>query len=273
MGQLNVNGISTESLRVFFFFLGFVIFTLMGILFAFRKTYENGVFRLTNNVLLIVLNSLVLRTLAPVSLVVLAAKLQEESFGFLNTTQTLPFIEVLFAVVFLDLVVYFQHILTHKIPVLWRLHRVHHTDIGFDTSTALRFHPLEILFSLGFKSFFVILLGPAPLAVVLFEALVNFSAMFNHGNFSLSQKIEKYIRAFIVTPDMHRIHHSVMQKETDSNYGFFLSVWDRVFQTYRAKPEGDPLNMEIGIEEFREMKDQRVDRLLIQPFLIKRKTK
>lgn len=140
--------------------------------------------------------------------------------------------EFIISLVLFDLYIYFQHVLTHKIPILWRLHRVHHIDKDLDVTSGLRFHPLEIIFSQAYKAVFIIFLGPSPLSVLIFEIILNSMAMFNHSNLALPSKLEKFLRFFIVTPQMHIIHHSVEQVESDTNYGFNLSIWDRLFKTY-----------------------------------------
>jgi len=155
----------------------------------------------------------------------------------------------------------------HKIPLLWRIHRVHHSDIEFDVTTAIRFHPVEIALSMGFKIGLVYLLGPAAWTVVVFEILLNGSAMFNHANIALPKKLDRVIRSVLVTPDMHRIHHSAITSETNSNYGFSLSIWDRLFGTYHREPALGHEKMVIGLEYFRDEKELYLHRLWIQPAL------
>jgi sterol desaturase/sphingolipid hydroxylase (fatty acid hydroxylase superfamily) len=173
---------------------------------------------------------------------------------------------ILLAVAFLDFAVYAQHVLFHHVPWLWRLHRMHHADLEFDVTTALRFHPLEIMLSMLIKMAVVSLLGASAIAVVIFEVLLNATAMFNHANLRLSDPVDRSLRLAIVTPDMHRVHHSVRREETNSNYGFNLSIWDRLFGTYRAQPQDGHDAMTIGIEQFRSPRDLWIDRMLLQPF-------
>ena len=169
-------------------------------------------------------------------------------FGLLNMV-ALPFwLEVILAIVILDFAIWFQHMVFHKVPVLWRLHRVHHSDRDIDVTTALRFHPIEIVASMAIKIGVVYLIGAPALGVILFEILLNGSAMFNHANMRLPQKVDRVLRTILVTPDMHRVHHSVLRHETDSNYGFALSIWDRMFGTYVAQPEDGHDGMVIGLE-------------------------
>ena len=170
--------------------------------------------------------------------------------------------------VLLDLVIYFQHVMLHAVPTLWRLHRVHHADMDFDVTTGVRFHPIEILLSTAIKCAAVAAFGASALAVLLFELLLNATAMFNHANASLPAPFERWLRAFLVTPDMHRVHHSIRYNESSSNFGFNLPWWDKVFGTYKAQPEGGHDTMVIGVDAFRAPEERRLARLLIQPFLI-----
>jgi sterol desaturase/sphingolipid hydroxylase (fatty acid hydroxylase superfamily) len=153
-------------------------------------------------------------------------------------------------VVLLDFAVYVQHVISHKVPILWRLHKVHHADRDVDATTGVRFHPVEALLSMIYKSAIVLLLGPAAMAVVVFEIILNASAMFNHANLRLPSSLDKVLRSLFVTPDMHSVHHSVIVHETDSNYGFFLSIWDKLFKTYTANPSLTPDKINIGLNEY-----------------------
>jgi sterol desaturase/sphingolipid hydroxylase (fatty acid hydroxylase superfamily) len=175
-------------------------------------------------------------------------------------------LELPLALLLLDLAIYLQHRLFHYVPVLWRLHRMHHADLDVDVTTGARFHPVEILLSLGIKFLVVVPLGAAPLAVLLFEIGLNATSMFNHSNVPLSPAVERVLRWLVVTPDMHRVHHSVLRRETDSNFGFNLPWWDRLFGTYRSQPEGGHQAMTLGIEQFRDSTELRLDRMLTQPF-------
>lgn len=202
---------------------------------------------------LVVVNTLVLRLLIPAGAVGAAAYAQQHQFGLFNSfqlNQALPGLAIVIAVICLDAIIYWQHRLFHRIPLLWRLHRVHHADIDFDVSTGLRFHPLEIIISMLIKIIAVLALGISPLAVIIFEVILNASSMFNHGNVALPRRIEPWVRKLIVTQDMHRIHHSRAQVETDSNFGFNLSIWDRLFGSYTARAEKGPDGLEIGLDEY-----------------------
>ena len=165
----------------------------------------------------------------------------------------------------LDLAIYLQHVMFHAVPGLWRLHRMHHADLDFDATTGLRFHPVEILISMGIKLAVVAALGPPAVAVLLFEVVLNATAMFNHADINLPRPVDRILRLFVVTPDMHRVHHSVDPRETNSNYGFNLPWWDHLLGTYVAQPAKGHEGMEIGIEQFRTRRDLWLDRMLIQP--------
>ena len=215
---------------------------------------------------IVVLDSVALRLLFPVLAVTFAETMRLQGWGLFNLTGWPAWIEILLAIVLLDLAIYIQHVLMHRIPLLWRLHRMHHSDLDFDASTALRFHPLEIVLSMLLKLAVIALVGPAALAVLVFEVVLNASALFNHGNVSLPRRIDAMLRRLIVTPDMHRVHHSVRREETNSNYGFNLSVWDHLFGTYRAQPAAGHDGMTIGLESYRDPQQLGLLSLLLQPF-------
>lgn len=177
-----------------------------------------------------------------------------------------PVIPVVVGVLLLDFCIYLQHVAMHKIPVLWRLHRLHHADLDYDVSTGIRFHPIEIILSLLFKMGIILIFALDPLSVILFEIILNAMAMFNHANFKISLKLDRVLRLFIVTPDFHRVHHSSIQMETDSNYGFNISLWDRLCRTYTPQPRLGHEKMEIGLEYFRQPDQLRLDNMLVQPF-------
>jgi len=174
---------------------------------------------------------------------------------------------ILVAVVCLDLAIYWQHRLFHRVPALWRLHRMHHTDLEIDASTGLRFHPLEILLSMVIKLTVVVVLGAPAIAVIIFEVLLNASSVFNHANVKLPLAADRTLRQLVVTPDMHRVHHSTLRRETNSNFGFFLSFWDRLFDSYIDQPELGHDGMQIGLPEYRELEAVRLDHMLINPFV------
>jgi len=223
--------------------------------------------RWSSNLGLSFLNSALLRGLFPLLAVDLARLAKAQGWGLLNQLPRPEWAAVLFSVVFLDGVIYLQHVLFHAVPALWRLHRVHHSDLDYDVTTALRFHPIEILLSMLIKLIVVAALGPPPLSVLVFEILLNGTAMFNHGNLALPLEIDGMLRMVLVTPDMHRIHHSVRPRETHSNFGFNLPWWDRLFGTYRAEPEQGHVKMSLGLPDFRDAARLHFFHLLAQPFL------
>lgn len=196
----------------------------------------------------------------------------EYSFGLLNQWATPYGLSLLISLLFLDFAIYIQHILAHKWTLLWRLHQVHHTDIAMDATTAVRFHPLEILFSMLYKGVCIVIIGANPDAVIAFEVILNAAATFNHSNIYISPAWDKALRYALVTPDMHRIHHSVIPQETDSNYGFSLSCWDRLFHTYTAKSQSPQTEMSIGLIFFRQLQELTFIRLLYLPFQALRKS-
>jgi sterol desaturase/sphingolipid hydroxylase (fatty acid hydroxylase superfamily) len=191
----------------------------------------------------------------------------ERGWGVLNQGSVSATLSVVAAVLFLDLAIYLQHVMFHAVPILWRLHMVHHADVDFDVTTGLRFHPVEIVLSMLFKFAVVLFLGPPVVAVLLFEVLLNATAMFNHGNVRIASRLDRVVRWFVVTPDMHRVHHSVVPQETNSNFGFNLPWWDRLLGTYRAQPAAGHETMTIGLEQFQEQRGQTLPWLLVLPFL------
>jgi sterol desaturase/sphingolipid hydroxylase (fatty acid hydroxylase superfamily) len=192
---------------------------------------------------------------------------REQGWGILNMVVLPAWIKVVLAVVALDLVIYIQHVLFHFLPILWRFHRMHHTDLDLDVTSGNRSHPIEIVISIGIKLMAVVLIGPPALAVVVFEVALNATAQFNHGNIRLPETIDRWLRLFVVTPDMHRVHHSVVPRETNSNFGFNLPWWDRLCGTYRPQPELGHTGMNIGLKEFQDPAKLSLLRLLMLPFV------
>jgi sterol desaturase/sphingolipid hydroxylase (fatty acid hydroxylase superfamily) len=187
-------------------------------------------------------------------------------WGCFNYLAWPTWLENLVAVLLMDLAIYLQHRLFHRVPALWRLHRMHHADLDVDVTTGARFHPLEILLSLGIKFVVVVGVGASPVSVLVFEILLNATSMFNHSNVRVPPGVERVLRLLVVSPDMHRVHHSIVRRETDSNFGFNFPWWDRIFGTYRPQPEAGHQAMTLGIEPFRDPKELRLDRMLTQPF-------
>jgi sterol desaturase/sphingolipid hydroxylase (fatty acid hydroxylase superfamily) len=206
--------------------------------------------RWRTNLGLAVANSLLLRVVLPTTAIGVAGFAQANGWGLLNYYAVGGWIALALAVVALDFVIYFQHVLFHAVPALTRLHQVHHADPDFDTTTGIRFHPLEILLSMLIKYAAIVVIGASPLAVLLFELVLNLTSLFNHGNVRIPGKIDTVVRALLVTPDMHRVHHSVVAAERNSNYGFCLSVWDRFFGTYVPEPAGGQAGLQIGVPGF-----------------------
>ena len=222
--------------------------------------------RWAGNLGLMAVDTIVLRTVPAITAVGVAALAHAKGWGLLGAIVSLPtWLDVVVSVIVLDLAIYFQHRLFHAVPALWRLHRVHHTDPEFDVTTGVRFHPVEMLLSLGFKAVVIAGLGPPVAAVLLFEVLLNAGSLFSHANLRLPAPVDGLLRALLVTPDMHRVHHSSDPVETDSNFGFTLSWWDRLFGTYRGQPRAGHDAMTIGIEGFAAHAVLGLHRLLIQP--------
>ena len=223
--------------------------------------------RWPSNVGIMVIDTLLLRLLFPAAAVGVALIVEANGWGLLNLAGTPDWLAIIVAVVLLDLVIYAQHALFHAVPMLWRLHRMHHTDLDIDVTTGIRFHPLEILLSMVIKLGAVAALGAPPLGVMIFEVLLNATSMFNHSNIRLPAALDRGLRRVLVTPDMHRVHHSIVARETNSNFGFNLAWWDRLFGTYRAEPAAGHEAMTVGLSQFRDPGELRLDRMLVQPLV------
>ncbi|HHH49064.1 MAG TPA: sterol desaturase family protein [Gammaproteobacteria bacterium] len=237
------------------FFLGiFAVMATWETIAPCRALTVSKAVRWANNLGLVSLNTLVLRLLFPAAAIGVAAFAAEHGWGLLNH-YSLPFsLSVVLAVVAMDFVIYLQHVLVHAVPALWRLHRVHHADLDYDVTTGTRFHPIEIVLSMLIKFATIIVLGAPVLAVMVFEVVLNAMAMFNHSNVRLPRGIDRIVRLFVVTPDMHRVHHSAEDNEANSNFGFNLSLWDRLFGTYIDQPREGHKHMTIGIHKYRDPK-------------------
>jgi sterol desaturase/sphingolipid hydroxylase (fatty acid hydroxylase superfamily) len=222
--------------------------------------------RWPGNLGIVALDTVVVRLAFPAAAVGVALLAEARGWGFFQALETPAWLAIAASVILLDLAIYFQHVLFHAVPVLWRLHRMHHADLEFDVTTGVRFHPIEILLSMGIKLGVVAALGTPAVAVLVFEVLLNGSSMFNHGNVRLAARLDRVLRWIVVTPEMHRVHHSVVPRETNSNFGFSLPWWDRLFGTYRAQPAAGHEGTTIGIAQFRVPAELRLDRMLIQPF-------
>jgi sterol desaturase/sphingolipid hydroxylase (fatty acid hydroxylase superfamily) len=222
--------------------------------------------RWPHNAGLLLVDVAVLRIAAPGVAIAVALAGEAHGWGLINAVGLPGWVAVPLAVVALDLAIYFQHVTFHAVPVLWRLHRVHHSDLDVDVTTGTRFHPIEILVSTGVKCAAVAAIGAPAVAVLMFEGLLNATAMFNHANARLPAGLDRLLRWLVVTPDMHRVHHSVVYNESSSNFGFNLPWWDRLFGTYQAQPAAGHERMTLGVDAFRTQADLRLDRLLVQPF-------
>jgi sterol desaturase/sphingolipid hydroxylase (fatty acid hydroxylase superfamily) len=249
------------------FFLGAFALVAAGEILAPRRAQTIGRWRRwPSNLGVVVLDTLLIRAVLPVTAVGLALLAEAHGWGLFHAVPAPFWLAAALSVLMLDLVIYGQHVLFHAVPALWRLHRMHHADLEIDVTTGARFHPLEILLSMLIKLAAVLLLGAPAAAVVAFEVLLNATSMFNHGNLRLPAALDAALRWLVVTPDMHRVHHSILRRETDSNFGFNLPWWDRLFGTYRAAPAAGQLGMMIGIDRFRDPRELRLDRMLLQPF-------
>lgn len=221
--------------------------------------------RWTNNISLVVLDTILVRLAFPILAVALAVLAEDRGWGLFNVITAPGWLAFVTSMVALDLAIYLQHVMFHAVPALWRVHRVHHADLEFDVTTGLRFHPLEILLSMAFKLAVVVALGPPATAVLLFEILLNGTSMFNHSNVRIPGAIDRVLRWIVVTPDMHRVHHSIHEREANSNFGFNLPWWDRLLGTYTAQPRETHERMTLGVDHFRTRRDLWVDRMLFQP--------
>jgi len=263
---------NTETLIVneawvkFGVFIGLLLVLFTAEYFFRRRRPESLMKRWTSNFGLIASATLLSRLIFPFAGVGTALWAEANHVGmfhFLPWPQTL---EIFLALVMLDLAIYWQHRLFHIFPFLWRMHRAHHSDLGYDTSLGIRFHPFEIALSQAYKLGWVLLLGVAPIAILIYESLLMGFSLFTHADIRIPLKLDAVLRKLIVTPDFHRVHHSVHRMETDSNYGNILSLWDRLFSSYCSQPRDGHETMQIGLHEFRTAPEQKLGALLIQPF-------
>jgi sterol desaturase/sphingolipid hydroxylase (fatty acid hydroxylase superfamily) len=220
------------------------------------------------NLAIVVLSTVIVRLTVPVTAVGMAVIAEERGWGVFHAGLPLPaWAASALSVVLLDLAIYLQHVLFHAVPLLWRVHRMHHADLDVDATTGTRFHPVEILLSMVMKLACIVALGASPAGVLLFEVLLTAGSTFNHGNLRLADPVDRALRWLVVTPDMHRVHHSIVPAETNSNFGFTLPWWDRLGGTYRGQPAAGHEQMTLGIEQFRDPRHLRLDQLLVQPLL------
>ena len=239
---------------------------LLEALFPRRQRTESRPRRWASNLGLVAINATTLRVLFPLGAVGVALVADKEGWGLFNQAHMPGWLAVVLSIVALDLAIYLQHVMFHAVPVLWRMHMVHHADLDIDVTTGLRFHTFEIVLSLGIKLTAVVLLGAPALAVLVFEVLLNATSMFSHGNLQLPDWLDRALRLFLVTPDMHRVHHSVLAAETNSNFGFNLPWWDFLFGTYRDQPAAGHDKMTIGLQQIRDNRAVRLGGMLALPF-------
>ncbi len=253
--------------RLAFFFGIFVAMAAWELIAPRRFLTTSKTTRWISNLGITVLNPIVLRVASPLLPVGMALLAQKNSWGLLNNLILPYWLAVATAVLVLDLIIYLQHVMFHTVPLLWRFHMMHHADLDIDVTTGLRFHPVEMILSMGIKLSAVVLIGPPALAVLIFEILLNGTSMFNHSNIRLLKTIDRILRLLVVTPDMHRVHHSVTIRETNSNFGFNFPWWDRLLGTYRDQPAAGHEGMTIGLSQFRDPRRLTFLWLLVLPFI------
>ncbi len=241
-------------IRLGFFFGVIIIMSVWEILAPRRKVSVAKSKRWFGNLGIVAINSFALRLLFPASAVGVAFYAKSQNWGLFHHIAAPTWLAFIVVIILLDLTIYLQHVMFHAIPNLWRVHRMHHLDLDFDTTTGVRFHPIEIILSMSIKSAAIFLLGASPMAVLAFEVLLSSTSLFNHGNVRIPLGLDKIIRCVIVTPDMHRVHHSIEPNETNSNFGFNFSFWDRLFATYKSQPQAGHTEMTIGLKSMREPK-------------------
>jgi sterol desaturase/sphingolipid hydroxylase (fatty acid hydroxylase superfamily) len=250
------------------FFVGIlIIMALWEVLAPRRPLTTTKVTRWAGNLGLVFIDSILVRLILPITLMGLAFLARQRGWGILNQFQ-LPFwFHLILGVLIFDFAIYLQHLMFHAVPLFWRLHMVHHSDMDFDVTTGVRFHPIEIILSMGIKMAVVLLIGPLPLSIPIFEILLNGTSMFNHGNVRYSTAIDSVLRLLVVTPEMHRVHHSTIRWETNCNFGFNFPWWDRLFGTYRPQPAKGHLEMTIGLDQFKDPKKLSLPWLIALPFV------
>jgi len=265
-GQQNIM-VNEIAIRFGFFFGILVLMAIWELLAPRRALTASKTVRWFSNLGIVLLDTAVVRLVFPIMAVGMAHLGQEHDWGLLNNVEIPYWLAVVVGVVVFDLAIYLQHLMFHALPVLWRLHMMHHADPDFDVTTGLRFHPIEILLSMGIKVAVVATLGPPALAVLIFEVLLNATSMFNHGNIRIFPGIDRVLRLLVVTPDMHRVHHSVLPREGNKNFGFNLPWWDRLLGTYRDQPVAGHEGMTIGLTQFRDAKFLFLPWMLALPFI------
>jgi sterol desaturase/sphingolipid hydroxylase (fatty acid hydroxylase superfamily) len=250
------------------FFIGILAIMFFWELMAPRRPLiTSKVNRWFSNLVLVLVDSIAVRLIFPTAVAGVALIAQQHGWGFFNQFELPYLLKIILSILIFDLVIYLQHVLFHVVPLFWRLHMVHHTDLDIDATTGVRFHPIEIILSMGIKIMAAFLIGPPPIAVLVFEVLLNGTSIFNHGNVRYSQKIDSILRLLVVTPEMHRVHHSTIRWESNCNLGFNFPWWDRIFGTYRPQPAQGHLGMTIGLDQYKEPKKLTLPWLLVLPFI------
>ncbi len=260
-------GLDASVLSLAIIAIGFILFAGIELVVPFRTLTQPRLRRWVTNLALFALDSLVLRLVLPLAMIGTALLAEDSGWGLFNAADLPLWLEALLAILLLDFALYLQHWASHRVPLLWRMHRVHHVDRDFDVTTAARFHPFEIVLSMGYKMGIVALFGMAPIAVFVFVTGFTVLTLWTHANLSLPPALERVVRAVIVTPDMHRIHHSAIRRETDSNYGTFLSAWDRLFGTYVGEASRPQRSIAIGLAGYQDDRPARFGWSLLVPFL------
>jgi sterol desaturase/sphingolipid hydroxylase (fatty acid hydroxylase superfamily) len=255
------------TIRMTFFVGIFVIVALIELAVPRRPLTTPKAGRWFANIGIVIINTVVLRLLVPAGAVGISVWMGTQGWGVFNYLDWPFWVEVTLSVILLDFVIYLQHLMFHAVPLLWRLHMMHHADLDYDLTTGTRFHPIEIIISMGIKATAISVLGAPPVGVIIFEILLNGTAMFNHGNFYIPLGVDRILRLVVVTPDMHRVHHSVFPSETNSNFGFNLPWWDRLMGTYRGQPTKGHDGMTIGLNQFRDPARLTLPRIIALPFI------
>ena len=250
------------------FFFGILVIMFFWEVFAPRRNLTTSkITRWVSNLGLVMIDSITVRLALPAGLAGIAILAQQRGWGLFNQFEVPNLSKIIFSVLILDLTIYLQHVMFHSAPLLWRLHMVHHSDMNIDVTTGVRFHPIEIILSMGIKMMAVILIGAPPASVLIFEVILNGTSMFNHGNVRYPQSIDKWLRLLVVTPEMHRVHHSTIRWETNCNFGFNFPWWDRLFGTYRPQPAKGHLEMTIGLDQYKDPKKLTFFWLIVLPFV------
>lgn len=268
---MNYFGLDENAFRLSVFASVMLLMMILEACFPRVQRVQKRKSRWFTNLSLIIIDSIALRIALPIFAMGVAVIAQEKSWGLLNLIDWPLWLELLIAFIILDMLIYWQHVASHRFSLLWQLHKVHHADRDIDTTTGVRFHPIEIILSMLYKMLCIILLGPSVIAVFIFEVILNACALFNHANLRLPQKVDAFLRWFIITPDVHRVHHSAIEKETNSNYGFCLSIWDRVFKSYIDQPKDGHKQMTIGLSEFQNDSPANLWWAIVIPFKKERK--